>query len=312
VRKWTGDVVFLLLIGALVAGWLYLYPKPGESILTPLATPSDLNVRDLPSYVSPDGTKLSYRLYEPPGQATHVLVLLHDTLLHGGWYSALGRDLAARGIAVYLPDRRGWGHSPGDRRAVEADTSVLVEDITAVIAAAQSRYPQAPVYLGGHGRAAGLVTRYLASKRPVAGVVLLSPHLSDAQPNLNPDGWQELVSAHPVEAFLARQGLTYWRVWRYNWPASMTDADPLIEARTSISWQEEVAPEDIDAAYAALTVPLLTIQGERDPLFSANKAEELMARFPSSDQQLAIVPDTDYLTVIEGAADTIAGWLADR
>ena len=38
-KKWKGDLVFLVLVGALVGGWLYLYPRPAESVLSPLAPP---------------------------------------------------------------------------------------------------------------------------------------------------------------------------------------------------------------------------------------------------------------------------------
>ena len=121
-QKWKGDVIFLLVVGALIAGWIYLYPKPRASVLAPLEPPAEvqalapLSAEESPvaiqaSYASPEGLKLAYRLFEPAEDAACVLVLLHDTLLHGGWYANLGRDLAAQGIAVYLPDRRGGENS---------------------------------------------------------------------------------------------------------------------------------------------------------------------------------------------------------
>ena len=311
-RKWKGDVVFLLVVGALVAGWITLYPDPVDSPLSPLETPTDLHVEQLGSYASPEGLKLSYRLYEPEREAKHVLVLLHDTLLHGAWYETLARNLAKRGIAVYLPDRRGWGHSAGSRREVSENREVLTDDITAMLAAAQARYPQRKVYLGGHGRGAGLVMRYVASARPVPGVILISPYISEDQPNLRPEGWQQFVSAHPGEAFLARAGLTHWPVWRYNWPQSMVDADPLIERRSSISWQQETVPDDPAAAYGALSAPLLLLQGEDDPLFDADRTTEVLDLFDAPDRQLETVPGADYLSILNLAADPVAEWLAAR
>jgi alpha-beta hydrolase superfamily lysophospholipase len=311
-KKWIGDIVFLLVVGALVGGWLYLYPQPGESLLSPLEPPRDLKAANLPSYASFEGLKLAYRRYEPGGEAKHVLIFLHDTLFHGGWYATLGRELAKEGVAVYLPDRRGWGRSEGDRRLVAEDRSVLIEDITAMIAVAQSRYPQTPIYLGGHGRGAGLVVQYAASQRPVAGVVLVSPYISDDQPNLRLEGWQALARAHPGEEFLARSGLAHWRVWHYDWPESMREADSLIETDISISLMQETVPQDVGGVYRALTVPLLCVQGRDDPLFVPDMTNELMARFGSTDRQLETVPGADYLTVIEAAASPIAHWLEGR
>jgi alpha-beta hydrolase superfamily lysophospholipase len=313
-RKWKGDILFLLVVGALIGGWLYLYPHPGDSALSPLTPPRDLQAQDLPSYASFEGLKLAYRLYEPRGEPHHVLVFLHDTLLHGGWYASLGQDLAREGVAVFLPDRRGWGRSAGDHRQVADQASVLIEDITAMLSVAQARYPHAQtrLYLGGHGRGAGLALRYIASQRPVDGVILVSPYISDDQPNLRPEGWQALARGHPGEVFLAQSGLVYWPVWHYGWPKEMLEADPLLETDMSISLMQETVPEDLDAAYRALTMPLLCVQAQEDPLFNPDKTPELMALFAASDRQLETVPGADYLTVIESAANPIAHWLEGR
>jgi acylglycerol lipase len=313
-RKWLGDILFLFVIGALVGGWLYLYPRSGEGPLSPLRAPKDLQVEEWPSYASIEGLKLAYRLYEPRQEAEYVLVFLHDTLLHGGWYAALGRDLAQEGVAVYLPDRRGWGLSAGDHRQVAENPGVLIDDITAMVAVAQSRYPQTQprIFLGGHGRGAGLALQYVAAQRPVAGLVLVSPYISDDQPNLRPEGWLELARAHPGEAFLARSGLVHWRVWHYGWPEAMLEADPRIETGMSLSLMQETVPEDIDAAYRAARAPLLCVQGQDDPLFYPDRTNDLLALFAAADRQLETVPQADYLTVIERAANPIAHWLEGK
>ena len=120
------------------------------------------------------------------------------------------------------------------------------------------------------------------------------------------------MSAHPGEAFLARSGLIYWRVWNYNWPREMIEADPLIKTEISIASIQETVPDDVDAAYAALTAPLLCIQGRNDPLFDPDKTAELMIRFATPDRQLETLPDVDYLSVIEVSANPIANWLDGR
>jgi alpha-beta hydrolase superfamily lysophospholipase len=313
VRKWTGDIIFLLTVAAAVAGWMYLYPRPSNGPLSALQTPSDLQTATLLTYASSEGTKLAYRLYQPrSGDVDSVLILLHDTLLHSGWYSNLGQQLAERGVAVYLPDRRGWGHSAGNRQDASENRDVLTDDVTALIAVAQARYPQKQVFLAGHGRGAGLAVRYVASQRPVAGVILISPYIADGQPNLRPAGWRALVAAHPGEAFLARAGLIDWRIWRYNWPPAMRAADPLIETRCSIAWQQQTVPDDLEAAFRTLASPLLCLQGQSDPMFDAAETSEFVARFAAPDRTLQLMPGVDYLTIIDAAAPAIADWLVER
>lgn len=308
-KKWKGDIFFLLAIGALVGGWFYLYPQHSDSPLSPIEAPPELAEENLFSYASPEGLELAYRLYEPQGKVRAVLVFMHDTMLHSGWYAGLGRALAQRGIAVYLPDRRSWGHSAGDRRELSKNKSVLTGDITALISVAESRYPQKEVFVGGHGRGAGLVMRYVAAQRPIAGVILVSPYISEDQPNLDPAGWQKFVTAHPIEAFLARSGLVDWPVWHYHWPKAMTEADPLVETRCSISCQQEVVPDDVNEAYQALMMPLLCLQGADDPLFDPDRAPDLMAHFATPDQQLEILPGVDALSIVDAAAGPVADWL---
>ena len=58
-----------------------------------------------------DGLELYYRTFAPDGAARGALIYLHGIQSHGGWYVETGAELARRGYAVYLPDRRGSGES---------------------------------------------------------------------------------------------------------------------------------------------------------------------------------------------------------
>ena len=92
----------------------------------------------------------------------------------------------------------------------------------------------------------------------------------------------------------------------------MVEADPLIESRCSISCQQETVPNDPAAAYGALTVPLLYVQGGADPLLDETKTAVEIARFATKDVQVETLPNTDYLTVLEVAAAPIAHWLESK
>ena len=92
----------------------------------------------------------------------------------------------------------------------------------------------------------------------------------------------------------------------------MIEADDLIESDFSISWMQETLLDDLDAGYAAMTVPLLYIQVGDDPLFSSDQAGAVMTLFATTDQQLETLPGTDYLSVVDVAAGPIVQWLASR
>ncbi|MBN1583389.1 MAG: alpha/beta fold hydrolase [Anaerolineae bacterium] len=310
-NKWKGDLVFVFIIVVAVVGWVRLYPDFETSSLSPLEPPIEFDAEPR-TVASSSGERLAYRLIEPPGEAEVVLVFLHDTLLHSGWYIELGYDLASRGVAVYLPDRRGWGYSSGDSCQADQDQTVLIDDIMAMIVAARARYPQNKIFIGAHGRGAGLVVSYVASRRPVDGVVLVAPYISPDQPNLDLDGWRSFMVAHPGEAFLAQSGLSDWAVWHLKWPPSMVHADPLIQTRLSISCMQETIPQDVEAACRALSVPLLYVQGEADTLFDPEQAAAFMAQFSSVDKKTELVPGADYLGILSVAAEPIAEWMNAR
>ncbi len=308
-KKWQGDILFIVAIVALVGGWFYLYPRSRADTLSMLSAPIDLDIAPR-TYAAPDGTALAYRLYEPQGEAKAVLVLLHDTLLHSAWYAELGHGLAERDIAVYIPDRRGWGHSAGERQRGEDAPGVLVQDLAALVAAAYARYPQQRIYIGAHGRGAGIALSFVAARQPAAGVVLIAPIVSPDQPNIDSAGWSRWMRAHPIEAWLAQAGLDNWAVWRYNWPKTMIDADPLLETTCSIACERETVPADVHATGQRLTAPLLYIQGEQDFLFDLQKTADLLAWFAAPNKQALVVSEADYLSVLTLAADPIADWIA--
>jgi alpha-beta hydrolase superfamily lysophospholipase len=307
--KWKGDLIFVLVVAALVVGWMRLYPDSGTSSLSPLEAPLEFDVEPR-TYASPTGERLAYRLVEPQGEALAVLVFLHDTALHSGWYVDMGYDLASRGVAVYLPDRRGWGYSSGDPCQPTRDPTLFNDDLMAVIGAARARYPQSKVFVGGHGRGAGLVMSYVASRKPVGGVVLVAPLIAQDQVNRRLEGQQSLMVAHPVEAFLAHSGLFDWAVWRLKWPQSMVDVDPLLETRLSISCLQETVPDDVQATYRALTAPLLYVQGEQDPMFDLERTADFMDQFATLEKQMELIPGVDYLGILTVAGEPIADWLS--
>lgn len=310
-KKWRGDLAFVVLVAALIGAWFYLYPRQTEGPLAPLDPPPELD-DELPSYAGYDGRKLRYGLFEPQGEVEDVMILLHDTLLHGGWYADLGRALAGEGVAVYLPDRRGRGQSEGEPAAMTGAQEVLIDDITALVAVAQARYPQTDIYLGGHGRGAGLAASYAATGRPLSGLILIAPYLSAEQGTLRGAGWNALLRAHPVQALLARAGLVHWRVWHVNWPRSMLDADPMLAHPFSVADLQETEVHDLGACCGGVTTPLLVVQGASDPLFLADAMPGLVLRFASEDRRLETVPDAGFLTVIPAAANPIAHWLEGR
>lgn len=80
-----------------------------------------------------DGYSLACRRYAPPAgiPLRGLAVVLHGIQSHGLWYEASSRRLAAAGLAVYFPDRRGSGlNAPA--RGETASWELLIDDLLAV------------------------------------------------------------------------------------------------------------------------------------------------------------------------------------
>src|SRR4051812_38022772 len=69
-----------------------------------------------------------------------VLISLHGLGDHSGLYPMLGEALAPRGIAVYSPDLRGNGRSPGQRGYV-ARWADLREDLDRLVRRTRAELP---------------------------------------------------------------------------------------------------------------------------------------------------------------------------
>jgi alpha-beta hydrolase superfamily lysophospholipase len=85
------------------------------------------------------GDTLAISRWLPDGAADWVVLALHGVMSHAGWFTELGGELAARGVALWGIDRRGSGrarHLSGTVRLEEwiADVSAVAD-----IARAQSR-----------------------------------------------------------------------------------------------------------------------------------------------------------------------------
>jgi len=77
---------------------------------------------------------LRYRLFAPPSDGSHRgnVVHLHGIQSHSGWYVETAAELARRGYAVYLTDRRGSGLSTAPRGDF-AGSQQLVDDVGAIV-----------------------------------------------------------------------------------------------------------------------------------------------------------------------------------
>jgi alpha-beta hydrolase superfamily lysophospholipase len=215
-----------------------------------------------------------------------VVVLMHGFGEHCGRYDAFAEYLSQRGHVVSRFDARGHGQSSG-RRGHVRDFDDYVRDLSAFSREATRRYVGSPLVLLGHSNG-GLVTLRAVQlgllepralvltgpllrlrKKPAPDVV--AKFLSWAVPGLPlPSGIEtkdlthdpELLAAHAADRWVHHVATPRWY------------------------WSMKQASERALADASCLTLPLLVVCGELDPVVDPAGAKELHARAASRDKEL--------------------------
>lgn len=129
------------------------------------------------SFTLPDGTRLPVRVWMPAdGQTPRIVVLaLHGFNDSRNAWALPGPVFAQHGIAVFAPDQRGFGDTPG--RATWPGTETLVNDADAMARLLRQRYPTARLFVMGESMGGAVVMDLAArpSLPPVDGYVMLAP-----------------------------------------------------------------------------------------------------------------------------------------
>ncbi|MQX52256.1 alpha/beta fold hydrolase [Alcanivorax sediminis] len=148
---------------------------------------------------SPDQLSLFGQWWLPEGQLEPraVVLLLHGTMAHSGFYSPMANFFSENGIAVFGLDLRGWGQSQGfGRNGVIGSYDEYLLDLDSAYVEVKARYPDLPVYLQGES---------------MGGAIAL---LSQIEETVEVDG---LILNAPA----VRPGLSFGPVSSPNWLSSM-------------------------------------------------------------------------------------------
>jgi alpha-beta hydrolase superfamily lysophospholipase len=259
------------------------------------------------------------RWYPSVDPRAPVLVLLHGSSWHSLQFEALGKALAAAGVAhVAAPDLRGHGFTPVKRGDI-GHLGQYEEDIADLIDEVRRRAPGRAVLVGGHSSGGGLAVRFAAGKYGAMadGFVLMAPFLNHAAPTTRPNsgGWARPMVRRIIGLTMlnmarvrALNGLT---VIQFAVPAVVRDGPLGATATTHYSYRlnTSYAPRsDYKADIAALTRPFLLLAGREDEAFVADAYEPLMAPLTRRGTY-ELVSGVGHLGIVD-APETVAALTA--
>jgi lysophospholipase len=272
---------------------------------------------------SRDGTEL-YTCQVRPPQPLAVVGIVHGYGDHSGCYTELMERLAAAGFEAHAVDLRGHGRSTGRRGFARRWTDFL-DDLEAFVArlrraAGGPLHPDGrPLFLVGQSHGALLLAHAaLHGLTDIRGMVFTSPYLRFI---LAVPPWKlslgrliaSVAPGFPMSSEIRMEMLT-------GDPAMLGTArvDPLRLRIVTPGWFFAAQRAQIETLARApdFRLPVLVIQGGRDPITDPAATEAFFTRLGSEDKTYRGFPDMLHETLREigrqQVGDTIVEWLRER
>lgn len=285
---------------------------PGPSVTAPVLAAHH--------FVAADGAHLPLRSWLPKERPWAAVLALHGFNDYSNAFTTVGEFLAAKGVAVYAYDQRGFGDTA--HRGLWPGTEALVADLKAVAAKVRAIHPGAPFFLLGESMGGAVVMAAMTGPEPPAtdGVILAAPAVW-GRPTMP---WYQraalFAAAHTVPWLkLSGHGLHLKPSDNIEMLRALS-RDPLVIKDTRIDALSGLT-DLMDTALAAaprLTTPALVLYGEKDEIIPRDPMVRMLRSLPTDQrwhQRIALYKDGYHMLLRDLEAPTvwrdIEAWLDD-
>ena len=322
-----GSILLLVTCGAVAEGEIGFAgaapPRPAASAAADLGDGA---------FIAADGARLPLRRWLPDGPVAAVILALHGFNDYSNAFDRPAREWAARGIATFAYDQRGFGGAP-EREGWAGDAQLAVDAIVAS-RLLRLRYPGRPLYLLGESMggavailaSTGTLPGIAAGPSETAsaaadGVILSAPAVwgratMDLLPKLalfvGVRLFPEMVLTGRGLRILASDNIPMLR-------ALARDPMVLKGARIATVYGLVNLMDDALAAAPRLTAPMLLMYGAHDALVPRRPIEDFVAHLPPDPRHrrtLAYYARGYHMLLrdLDGAAvaGDVASWILQR
>lgn len=239
------------------------------------------------NYVGYDGTHMFLSIYRPDNDKPRaLLIVLHGLGSHAGDFRDLGKHFADLGLAVFIPDMRGFGHYSGLKGHVMSFDE-YVEDIQNLVMYVKDKYLNNIVFLFGASMGGLNAVRYVTKyPKEIDGMILHCPGVSQTL---------EIGTGKKIAGNL----LSLLNVKRYvpsdiNYEDTTRNAKVIKDMETDPLRFEMVTPrfgieglrasDDGFNSASSIRLPVLLQQAGADKLVDPEKSEEFFGALSSADK----------------------------
>jgi alpha-beta hydrolase superfamily lysophospholipase len=256
-----------------------------------------------------NGCKLYYKTWLPEEHPKAALVIVHGAGEHIDRYHNVVSALLESGYALVGYDQRGHGRSEGLRGHINSWNEYR-GDLDKFIKMTRQMLPEMPLFILGHSLGALIVLDYLIYyPEGLSGAILSGTPLDPVD------------AAPPVQEFLAKLLSGIYPTFSLKIPlpgkslsrdvqvSQAYDQDPMVFWKRTARWGAESLKtiERIKNNTDQISIPVLFLHGEKDPLSSAAGTQRYFEQLSYADKTLHIYPDTlhephndlDHQVVIE-------------
>ncbi len=271
--------------------------------------------------VADDGATLPLHAWLPAsGEPSAVVLGVHGFNDYGRFLNAAATYLAARGVASYAYDQRGFGRAA--HRGLWPGTETLARDLGAAARAVRRRHPGMPLYVLGESMGGAVVLVAMARPDPpdVDGLILVAPAVwgRETMPWYQTAALWTVAHALPWKTATGR-GMGIRPTDNIEMLRAL-GRDPLVIKNTRFDSVYGLVDLMDAALEAAPNVGdrALILYGERDQLIPEESVRLLLARLPETARdrrRLAIYPGGYHMLLRDLQAEIVwadvAAWIAD-
>ena len=239
------------------------------------------------NYVGYDGTQMFLSVYRPDNDKPRaLLIILHGLGSHAGDFRELGKYYADKGLAVFIPDQRGFGHYSGLKGHVMSFDE-YVEDLQNLVMHAKDRYLNNIVFVFGSSMGAINAVRYaLKYPKEIDGLILHSPGVAqNLDIGIGKKIAGNLLSLLNVKRYVPSD-IEYEDATRNERKIKHMETDPLrfqmVTPRFGIEGLK-AAEEGFNSA-SLIKLPVLLQQAGADKLVDPKRSKEFFDTLASADK----------------------------